>query len=203
MHPLTLFRLFLSPTQGWRDLMEDRPSIHRLYLLHVIPFALIPSLMIYFAGSMHKLRFFDLLPGNKLIIVSVALFLVQLVIVPAMASIVRQLAEVAEVHPSYRQAFILAAVAPTPLWLAPVFLAVPDILVNIGITSLAMMASAGLIYFGVPTVFGIDEQGHALLLFGAILMAGVITWGFLMICTLMIWGSVQNMEFAAAALAGR
>ena len=146
MHPLTLFRLFLSPTQGWRDLMEDRPSIHRLYLLHVIPFALIPSLMIYIAGQEHSQRFLDLLPGNKLIIVAVAFFLVQLVIVPAMASIVRQLAEVAEIHPSYREAFTLAAVAPTPLWLAPLFLTIPDILVNIGITSLAMLASAGLIY---------------------------------------------------------
>ena len=97
MHPLTLFRLFLSPTQGWRDLMKDKPSIHRLYLLHVIPFALIPSLMIYIAGDNHSQRFFELLPGNKLIIVAVALFLVQLVIVPAMASIVRQLAEVAEI----------------------------------------------------------------------------------------------------------
>ena len=202
MHPLTLFRLYLSPTQGWRDLMKDKPSIHRLYLLHVIPFALIPSLMIYIAGDNHSQRFFELLPGNKLIIVAVALFLVQLVIVPAMASIVRQLAEVAEIHPSYKQAFMLAAVAPTPLWLAPLFLAVPDILLNIGITSLAMMASAGLIYYGIPAVFGIDEPGHALLLFGAILMAGVITWGFLMVCTLMIWGSVQNMQFAAAAMAG-
>jgi hypothetical protein len=202
MHPLTLFRLFLSPTQGWRDLMEDRPSIHRLYLLHVIPFALIPSLMIYIAGQKHSQRFLDLLPGNKLIIVAVAFFLVQLVIVPAMASIVRQLAEVAEIHPSYREAFTLAAVAPTALWLAPLFLTIPDILVNIGITSLAMLASAGLIYYGVPTVFGIEEQGHALLLFGAILMAGVITWGFLMICTLMVWGSVQNLQFAVAAAAG-
>lgn len=197
MNPLTLFRLFLTPTKGWEDLMQSQPSIHRLYLLHVIPFALIPPLMIYIAGSQHNQVFFDLLPGNKLIIVSIAFFLVQLVVVPAMASIVRQLAEIAEVHPSYREAFILAAVAPTPLWMAPLFLVVPSLLVNMFITSLAMMAAAGFIYYGVPTVFKIKEQGHALLLFGAILMAGVIAWGFLMVCTLMVWGSVQNLRFAA------
>jgi hypothetical protein len=121
---------------------------------------------------------------------------VQLVVVPAMASIVRQLAEVAEIHPSYKDAFILAAVAPTPLWMASIFLIVPDILVNICVTSLAMMASAGFIYYGIPVVFKIKEQGHALLLFGAILIAGVIAWGFLMICTLVVWGSVQNLQFA-------
>ena len=196
MNPLTLFRLFFMPSKGWKDLMQSQPSIHRLYLSHVIPFALIPPLMIYIAGRTHSELFFDLLPGNKLIIVSVAFFLVQLVVVPAMASIVRQLAEVAEIHPSYKDAFILAAVAPTPLWMAPIFLLVPDILVNIGVTSLAMMASAGFIYYGIPVVFKIKEQGHALLLFGAILIAGVIAWGFLMICTLVVWGSVQNLQFA-------
>jgi len=77
-----------------------------------------------------------------------------------------------------------------------VFLAIPDILINIGVASLAMMASAGFIYYGIPTVFKLKEQGHILLLFGAILMAGVIAWGFLMVSTLMVWGAVQNLQFA-------
>lgn len=199
MNPLTLFRLFFTPTRGWQDLMQSQPSMHRLYLLHVIPFALIPPVMIYFAGNNHGEMFLGLLSDSKLLIVAIAFFFVQLVVVPAMASIVRQLAEVAETHPPYREAFILAAVAPTPLWMAPIFLIVPDILVNIAVTSLAMMASAGFIYYGIPVVFKIKEQGHALLLFGAILMAGVIAWGFLMVCTLMVWGSVQNLQFAVKA----
>lgn len=201
MHPITLFRLFFTPTQGWQDLLGSKPSMHRLYLLHVIPFSLIPPIMIYIAGTSRHDLFFDLLPGNKLILVSVLFFLVQLVVVPAMASVIRQLAEVAEIHPPYKDAFVLAAVAPTPLWMAPVFLAVGDILLNIAVTSVAMMASAGFIYYGIPTVFKVKEQGHVLLLFGAILMAGVITWGFLMISTLMLWGSIQNLEFASRSLA--
>ncbi|CAG0964937.1 Inner membrane protein YohC [Methylophilaceae bacterium] len=202
MNPITLFRLFFTPTRGWEDLMSSHPSIHRLYLLHVIPFALIPPIMIYIAGNNHSLLFFDLLPGNKLILVAVMFFLIQLVVVPAMASIIRQLAEIADAHPSYREAFIVAAVAPTPLWMAPVFLVVPDILVNIAVTSLAMMASAGFIYYGIPTVFKIREQGHVYLLFGAILMAGATAWGFLMVCTLVIWGSVQNLQFATGPVTG-
>ena len=197
MNPLTLFKLFFTPTKGWEDLMARQPSMHRLYMLHVIPFSLIPPLMIFIAGNKHSELFFELLPGNKLIIVAIAFFIVQLAIVPVMASILRQLAEIAEAHPSYKDAFTLAAVAPTPLWMASLFLVVPNILVNIAITSLAMMAAAGFIYYGIPTVFKIKEQGHALLLFGAILMAGVTAWGVLMVCTLMVWGSVQNLHFAA------
>lgn len=196
MNPITLIKLFFTPTKGWEELMKSEPSLHQLYLLHVIPFSLIPPCMIYIAGNRHSELFFNLLPGNKLIIVAVAFFLVQLVAVPAMAIVIRQLAEVAEIHPSYRVSFTLAAVAPTPLWMAPVFLIIPDILVNIGVASLAMMASAGFIYYGIPIVFKIKEQGHALLLFGAILMAGVTAWGFLMVSTLMVWGAVQNLQFA-------
>lgn len=202
MNPMTLFKLFFRPTAGWESLMASQPSMHRLFLLHVLPFAMIPPVMIYFVGKSHTILFFDLLPGSKLILVSLILFFVQLVVVPVMASIIRQLAEIADAHPTYREAFILAAVAPTPLWMAPVFLVVPDIIVNIGITSLAMMASAGFIYYGIPTVFNIKEQGHVHLLFGAVLMAGATAWGFLMISTFVIWGSVQNLQFAVGPAAG-
>jgi hypothetical protein len=198
MSPVTLFKLFFKPTAGWEALIAGQPSMHRLFLLHVIPFALIPSVMIYIAGIKGTLMFFDLLPDSKLLLVALILFLVQLAVVPIMATIVRQLAEIADVHPSYHQAFILAAVAPTPLWMAPIFLVVPSIMVNLAVTSLAMMAAAGFIYYGVPTVFRIKEQGHVYLLFGAILMAGVVAWGFLMVCTLVVWGSVQNLNFVLA-----
>lgn len=197
MNPITLFHLFFKPVKGWQTLADSNPSIHQLYLLHVIPFSLIPPLMIYFTGKQHGDALFDLIhliPTDKLLIVAFSFFLVQLVVVPAMASIVRQLSEVAEIHPTYKQAFTLASVAPTPLWMAPIFLFIPDIFVNIAITTLAMMASAGFIYYGIPVVFNIREKGHALLLFGAILMAGVITWGFLMVCTLILWGSLQNLQ---------
>lgn len=202
MNPMTLFKLFFKPTAGWQALIASQPSMHRLFLLHVIPFALIPSVMIYIAGTKQTLMFFDLLPGNKLLLVSFILFLVQLAVVPVMATIVRQLAEIADSHPSYKQAFTLAAVAPTPLWMAPVFLIVPDMLVNMAVTTLAMMAAAGFIYYGIPTVFKIKEQGHVYLLFGAILVAGVVAWGFLMVCTLVVWGSVQNLNFAVGAAGG-
>jgi energy-converting hydrogenase Eha subunit A len=202
MNPMTLFKLFFKPTAGWEALMASQPSMHRLFLLHVLPFAMIPPVMIYFVGKSHTILFFDLLPGSKLILVSIILFFVQLVAVPVMASIIRQLAEIADSHPTYRESFILAAVAPTPLWMAPVFLVVPDIIVNIGVTSLAMMASAGFIYYGIPTVFKIKEQGHVHLLFGAVLMAGATAWGFLMISTFVIWGSVQNLQFAVGPAAG-
>lgn len=196
MNPLNVFWLFAAPTKGWNNLVQSKPSIHRLFLLHVMPFSLIPPLMGYLAGSKYGGEIIPVMSSAKLILIAVIFYVVELVVVPVMAVIVRQLAEIAEVHPSYHDAFLLAAVAPTPLWMAPIFLVVPSILLNLAVVSLAMMAAAGFIYYGIPSVFNIKEEGHAMLLFGAVLIAGVVAWGFLMVSTLVVWGSVQNLQFA-------
>lgn len=195
MSPRNLFLLFASPSKGWNDLVQSQPSIHRLYMLHVIPYALIPPLMGYLAASKYGGQFFPSMSSPKLMLIAAIFFVVELVVVPAMAVIVRQLGEVAEIHPSYHDAFVLAAVAPTPLWLAPIFLLVPSVPLNLAVVSLAMMAAAGFIYYGIPAVFGLEEDGRAMLMFGAVLIAGVVAWGFLMVSTLVVWGSVQNLQF--------
>jgi len=195
MNPLNLFWLFTSPVKGWSHLVHSRPSIPGLYMLHVIPFSLIPPLMVYLVGSKYGGQFLPAVTSSKLLLIAAIFFVVELVVVPVMGMIVRQLAEVAEIHPSYHDAFTLAAVAPTPLWLAPIFLLVPSVTFNLVVVSLAMLAAAGFIYYGIPIVFRLKDKGHAMLLFGAVLIAGVVAWGFLMVSTLVVWGSVQNLLF--------
>jgi hypothetical protein len=111
-----------------------------------------------------------------------------------MALVIRQLAEVADISPTYKDAFTLAAVVPTPIWLVPItFLIIPNMMVNLLALTLAMMATVGFIYYGIPIVFRIKERGHAMLMFGAVLTAGLIALGFLMVSTLVVLGSVQNL----------
>lgn len=196
MNPLNVFWLFAAPTKGWNNLVQSKPSIHRLFLLHVMPFSLIPPLMGYLAGSKYGGEFIPVMSSAKLMLIALIFYIVELAVVPVMAVIIRQVAEIAEIHPTYHDAFLLAAVAPTPLWLVPVFLIFPSVLLNLAAVSLAMMAAAGFIYYGIPSVFGIKEEGHAILMFGAVLIAGVVAWGFLMVSTLVVWGSVQNLQFA-------
>lgn len=196
MNPLNLFWLFASPAKGWNHLTASKPSMPQLFLIHVVPFSLIPPLMVYFAGTQYAGQLFPAMSGSKLLLIASILFVVELIAVPVMGVIIRQLAEIAEIHPSYHDAFTLAAVAPTPLWMAPIFLFFPNVLLNLAVVSLAMMAAAGLIYYGIPVVFNIQEKGHAILMFGAVLIAGVVAWGFLMVSTLVVWGSVQNLQLA-------
>lgn len=193
MSLLNLFWLFFVPTKGWRHLVQCKLSMHRLYLLHVVPMSLIPPLFIYCAAGKYAGGLLPVLSSQKLLLVAAILFVVELASVPIMGLIIRQLGEVAEIHPSYHQAFTLAAVAPTPLWLAPIVLLVPDMTFNLVVLTMALMATVGFIYYGVPAVFHIKERGHAILMFGAVLTAGVIGWALLMIVTLVVLGSVQNL----------
>ena len=202
MNPLNLFLLFTTPTKGWSHLVHSKPSIPQLYLAHVLPFSLLPALMVYLAGSKYSGHLVQILPlsHEKLLLVAVILFVIELIVVPVMAVIIRQLAEVAQIQPSYREAFTLAAVAPTPLWMAPIFLIIPNVMINLIVMGTALMAAVGLIYYGIPIVFRLKERGHANLFFGAVLTAGVIAWVFLMISTLVILGSMQNLQLAMPLL---
>jgi hypothetical protein len=148
MNPFNLFWLFTSPAKGWSRLVYSKPSIPRLYLAHVIPFSLMPPLMVYFAGSKYGGHLIQILSGEKLLLAATILFVVELVVVPVMA----------------------------------------------------MTAAVGLIYYGIPVVFRLKEKGHAILMFGAVLTAGVVAWVFIMVSTLVILGSVQNLQFAMPPL---
>jgi hypothetical protein len=202
MNPLNLFWLFIAPPKGWSHLVHSKPSIPQLYLGHVVPLSLLPALMIYFAGSKYRGHLGQMLSVSheKLFLVAFILFVIELIAVPVMAVIIRQLAEVAQIQPSYREAFTLAAVAPTPLWMAPVFLIIPDVMINLVVMALALMAAVGLIYYGIPVVLRLKERGHATLFFGAVLTAGVIAWVFLMISTLVILGSMQNLQITTPSM---
>ncbi len=194
MSLLNLFWLFFVPTKGWRHLMQAKYSMHRLYLLHVVPLSLIPPLFIYFAAGNYAGDILPVLSKAQLLLVAIILFVVELIAVPLMALLLRHLAEIADVHPSYHDAFTLAAVAPTPLWLVPIVFLIPNMLVDLIALTMALMATAGFIYYGIPSVFRIKERGHAMLLFGAVLTAGIIAWVFLMVATLVVLGSVQNLK---------
>lgn len=201
MNPLTLFSLFATPAKGWSHLVHSKPTISSIFFLHVVPFSLIPPLMLFLAGGKYGGQFFPAMNSSKLLLIGIVFFLVELTVVPVMATLIRQLGELGEIHPSFKDSFIIAAVAPTPLWMAPIFLLVPNALVNVVVIALALMATAGLLYYGIPVVFRMKEQGHATLVFGAVLIAGTVALGFLMVCTLVVWGSIQNLQYSMPLLA--
>ena len=195
MSLITLFKLFWSPTAGWQALLKSKPSMPRLFIFHVVPLASIPPLMIFLTAiSADSTLLIGTLSPRKLILVGLILFIIQLMAVPMMALLIKQLGEVVNIQPTFQSAFTLAAIAPTPFWVYALLLVLPNLLVLVTFGSLALMASFGLIYYGLPLVFDIKGKDNAVMYFGGIMIAGVIALAFLMLSTLVIMGSLQNLS---------
>lgn len=181
---------------GWDYLAHHHLPVIRMYLMYALPLSIIAPLMMYYAGMNYTDNFLPTLTRAQLQTISVVFFLVETAMVFAVAGIIQQLGNVIDVHPSYEDAFKLATIAPTPLWLMPLFLFIPSVVVNLTALGLALLAAGALIYYGVPNILKVEEKGHAALLSGTIFAAGLVAWAAMMYLTLLTWSVVtSNLSF--------
>jgi Yip1 domain len=188
MNILALPKMVFSETDGWVEVMDVHPSMSKMLAFFVVPMSLMAALMLYYAGVAYGRVYLPHLTPQDLQIIAAIFFVAEIIAVLIIALVIQRLGEVVEIRPSYSEAFILAAIAPSPLWLATLFFFVPSVGLNLAIGALAMIAAAGLIYNGVRPVFRLDDKGKAFLLAGSIFAAGLIAWVALMVLTLLVWG---------------
>jgi len=172
-------RMFYSYTDGWNDIVRVHPGVTRM-MMFVVPMSMIPPAMFLYAmlvapgtvlpAMMPQITMFEAM------VAAVAFFVAELVMVVLMASIIQQIGESADAEASYENAFALAAIAPTPLWLAPLALFVPSVGFNVAVFALAWLGSAALIFHGVFLLLGLDSHSKARMLGYFILLAGVMAW---------------------------
>lgn len=178
-------KMMYSYTEGWPELIRVHPSVMRVFTLFVMPMSLIPPAMLAFSMMVTPGAVFPALvppvSGAEMLAVVIAFYLAQLAMVPLMASIIQQMGDVVELKPAYHDAFMLAAIAPTPLWLSALALLVPSVWVGGLVVAAAWIGCAALIYHGVKPLFRIDDLGKARLMGSFVLMAGVIAWAALMV----------------------
>jgi hypothetical protein len=103
----------------------------------------------------------------------------------------RMLAEWVDRKPAFEDAYKLAVVVPMPLWLVPLLLFIPSFIVNITAMAAALILSSMLIYYSVPAILKVKEKGHAILLSGSILSAGMVAWALMMYITLLTWNWIS------------
>jgi hypothetical protein len=180
MNPMNLPKMVYSYGDGWLDLIRIHPSVARMFAFYVAPMSLIPPAMFVYAHLASPGRVFPAvvpdLTANELILGMGAFYLVELAMVFLMASLIQQIGDVVDIQPPYHDAFMLAAVAPTPLWLSTLALFVPSMVFNGAVLILAWMASAALIYHGVEPLFRLEGHSKSRLMGSMILMAGVLAW---------------------------
>jgi hypothetical protein len=180
--------MLVSHEEGWNWLMRVHPSVTKMYLLYVLPLSLIPPAMLFYAWHAYRQTLLTEVSGSAAWFVCTVFFLAELVMVPVMGAVIQRLGQVADADAPYEDAFALAAVVPTPLWIAPVFLFIPSLTLNALVLAAAMFGAGMLIYQGVAKVFRVDDEGKAKLLAGSVFAAGLVGWVAMMVLTLVTWG---------------
>lgn len=191
-------QIHLSGMHGWDYLSARHMPAIPIFLLYALPLSIVPPLMLYYAGTRYDIEYLSLLRGDLLQGVCVVFFLAEQVMVLLMGAAIQRMGETllggaGDFKPSYEDSFKLAAIAATPLWLAPLFLLVPNLILNLAVAPLALLASAALIFQGVPAIFKIGEKDRAALFSSAIVFAGIVGWATMIYTVVLAWSIVRPL----------
>ena len=85
-------------------------------------------------------------------------------------------------HPeiNLHDAYLLAALAPIPLWLSALGLLIPSLAVNMAIALAALAASCLIVYHGLQGLKLVQEDVEAMSVTYTIMAASVIAWAMLL-----------------------
>jgi FtsH-binding integral membrane protein len=163
-------------------------SVLSLFLRYAMPLSIVPPVMIYYAGVTYSGRLLPVLTVTQLQGIGIVFYITELVMTFVVAYAIRRMGELVDIKPAFEDAYKLAVVTPLPLWLAPLFLFIPSFMLNLIVGASALILSGMLIFYNVPSILKVEEKGHAMLLSGAILAAGMVVWVAMMFLTLLFWG---------------
>jgi Yip1 domain len=176
----------------WDTFTHSRMSVLRMFVFYAVPLSVIPPAMIYFAGTMYGGHLLPVLSSMQLQTIGIVFYIAELVMTFLVATVIRSLGDVVDIKPAYEDAYKLAVVVPTPLWIAPIFLFIPSFMLNLAIGAAALILSGMLIFYNVPSILKVEEEGHAILLSGSILAVGMVAWAALMLLTFLSWSFITS-----------
>ncbi len=182
-------RMFSSHDEGWAWLMRVHPTVVKTYLFYVLPMCLIPAAMLLYAADTYGGR---MMLGNVTMreawILAILFFVAEMIVVPLMGAVIQRVGDMVDARPEYHDAFALAAVVPTPLWISSLALFHPSFAVNALASGIALCLSGLLIYEGTYRLFQLKDESKLMLLTGSILAAGLVAWVALMGLAFVSWG---------------
>jgi hypothetical protein len=178
--------------EGWDLFTHGHLPVMQLFLYLTLPLSVIPPVMIYYAGLAYGGVTLPALNASQLQIICAVLFMAELAMTFVVAYVIQSLGEVIEIRPDYADAYKLAVLVPIPLWVAPLFLFVPNFILNLTVGAFALLISGRLIFYAVPQILKVKVRRHATLLSGAVLAAGLVAWSAMMYITLVTWSWVTS-----------
>lgn len=167
-------RMAVSYHTGWDSLHRQHPSLQHTFFSIVLPFSLVPLIMLLYAGATHGDR---LAPASTLLewqITAGVFFVAELVSVPLMAWLLREILAVPAKR--YSDCFVLAAYAAVPLWLSSLGLLSSSLLVVAMAALIGLALAFSTLFHGLPVLFDRDEDIDAQYPAYLVIAAGLFGW---------------------------
>jgi len=180
MHFAHLIQIPFSSSTGWDELRSRQPSIVSLVMFIVLPMSLIPPVMLYYAGTHYGDAFIPGFGDKSWQFITTIFFLSELLSFAVMGWLIHEVAGTHHPEISLHDTYLLAALAPIPLWLSALGLLIPNLVVNMFIALAALAASCLLVYHGLQGLKLIREDVEAMSVTYTIMAASVIAWAILL-----------------------
>lgn len=184
MKLMSLPQMAVTSREGWPELIAEHPSVGRTFAFIVLPLALLPPAMLYFAGTHYG---DELVPGfaaKPWAVLAAVFFFAEILTYIWMGWFIRQVAASYRVALDARDAYLLAALTPIPMWLSSLGLLVPNLLFCAVIALLGLAAACGMTYQGIHALCRRRESEAAPAIVHTVLGAGLAAWGILLAITL-------------------
>ncbi|HDZ38375.1 MAG TPA: DUF1282 domain-containing protein [Marinobacter sp.] len=185
MNVSSLFKLPFSSNGGWGELQRRGLSIPVLAWFVVVPMSLLPPVLLYYAGTHYGDDFITGFAGKEWRFITTILFLAELLTFFVMGWLIHAVVESHKLEISYNNAYLLAAIAPLPLWISSLALLVPAVVVSLIAVLAAMALSCTLVYQGLRSLcHRSPDDVLAMSVTYTVMAASLLAWGVLMA---MVW----------------
>lgn len=174
-------RLPLPGNDGWQELKRKNFSIPFLAWVVVLPMSLLPPVLLYFAGVHYGDDFMPGFANKEWRFITTILFLAELLTFFIMGWLIHSVMNSDKMEISYHDAYLLAAIAPIPLWLSSLALLVPVLAISVVSVLVGLCFSSLLIYQGIKSLCQrSDDDVVAMSATYTVMAASLLAWGILM-----------------------
>lgn len=181
MNIAKIARLPFSGNGAWAELRGYNLSIPFLAWVIVVPMSFLPPVLLYYAGTHYGDSFIQGFGDKEWRFITTILFLAELLTFFVMGWLIQAVLDGHKLKISYQDAYLLAAIAPLPLWLSSLALLVPVLAVSVVAVFAGLFLSCALVYQGVRSLCHLsDNDVVAMSATYTIMAASVLAWGVLM-----------------------
>lgn len=182
----SLSHLPLSADEGWPEIERIHPRLMKLFAFIVLPLSLLPPAMLYYAGTQYPEAFLPQAMDKNWGLVAAAFFLTELFTLAVMGWLIKQVTETDGLRIDYHDAYLLAGIAPIPLWLSSLGLFVPSLGFNAAVSLAALALSCGIVYHGIEALCHTREKVLAASIVQTVIGASLIAWALLLVLVIVL-----------------